>query len=104
MKGSNLDTQIANLRKFVEIRNKIAQQDGGNYCSVTLQLTFMEVNLEELPELVKFAIEEDCDRVSLRSHDATFRTNSLPASVSTPSQSSTTQSQSVGSQNSIDVL
>ena len=62
MKGSNLDDQIANLRKFIEIRNEIADQ-GVNYCSVTLQLTFMEVNLEELPELVKFAIDEDCDRV-----------------------------------------
>jgi galactokinase/glycosyltransferase involved in cell wall biosynthesis/MoaA/NifB/PqqE/SkfB family radical SAM enzyme len=63
MKGSNLDEQIENLRKFVKIRNTVAQQNGGNYCSVTLQLTFMEVNLQELPELVKFAIEEDCDRV-----------------------------------------
>ena len=62
MKGSNLDTQKDNLRKFIEIRNSMAQ-NGGNYCSVTLQLTFMEVNLQELPELVKFAIEEDCDRV-----------------------------------------
>lgn len=62
MKGSNLDTQVANLRKFVEIRNQISG-NGGNYCSVTLQLTFMEVNLQEIPELVKFAIKEDCDRV-----------------------------------------
>lgn len=62
MTGSNLEKQIDNLRKFVKIRNSIAE-DGGNYCSVTLQLTFMEGNLLELPELVKFAIKEDCDRV-----------------------------------------
>lgn len=62
MKGSKLDDQIKNLRAFVNVRNDIAF-NGGNYCSVTLQLTFMEVNLEELPELVKFAIKEDCDRV-----------------------------------------
>ena len=62
MKGSNLDKQKDNLRNFIEIRNEMAQ-DGGNYCSVTLQLTFMEVNLQEIPMLVKFAIEEDCDRV-----------------------------------------
>ena len=63
MKGSKLDKQIENLRKFIKLRNECAEQDGGNYCSVTLQLTFMEVNLEELPELVTFAIAQDCDRV-----------------------------------------
>ena len=62
MKRSDLTKQIENLRKFIEVRNEHADS-GGNYCSVTLQLTFMDANLQEIPELVKFAIEEDCDRV-----------------------------------------
>jgi len=62
MKRSDLDTQIENLRTFVKVRNAHSES-GGNYCSVTLQLTFMEGNLHEFPNLVKFAIEEDCDRV-----------------------------------------
>ena len=83
MKGSNLDKQIENLRKFVEIRNEISEK-GGNYCSVTLQLTFMEINLMEIPELVKFAITEDCDRVKghhLWAHFSEIKDEDLRRSV-----------------------
>lgn len=62
MKNSKLATQISNLQQFVVIRDKVAA-DGGNYCSVTLQLTFMEVNLEEIPAIVVLAIDNGCDRV-----------------------------------------
>ena len=62
MKGSNLANQIENLRTFVKVRNRIAES-GGNYCSVTLQLTFMRINLDEIPRLVEFSIQEDIDRV-----------------------------------------
>lgn len=62
MKGSNLATQLTNLRHFIKIRDQIAA-DGGNYCSVTLQLTFMEQNLSEIPAIVALAIETGCDRV-----------------------------------------
>lgn len=62
MKGSNLAKQISNLSKFVAIRDRVAAE-GGNYCSVTLQLTFMEKNLDEIPAIVAFAVESGCDRV-----------------------------------------
>jgi len=62
MKGSNLEKQKESLHQLIRIRNEVAQE-GGNYCSVTLQLTFMEVNLAEIPDLVRFAIEAGCDRV-----------------------------------------
>lgn len=62
MKRSNLYTHINNLRRMIKVRDRVAAE-GGNYCSVTLQLTFMEDNLPELPRLVEFAIEEGCDRV-----------------------------------------
>ena len=62
MKNSKLSKQVANLKEFVKERDNIAAA-GGNYCSVTLQLTFMEDNLEEIPDIVAFAIENNCDRV-----------------------------------------
>ena len=62
MKNSKLEKQIENLKKFVAVRDRIASE-GGNYCSVTLQLTFMEQNLQEIPQIVAFAIENGVDRV-----------------------------------------
>jgi hypothetical protein len=62
MKRSNMATQMENLKAFVSVRDAIASQ-GGNYFSVTFQLTFMEGNLAELPELVRIAIDIGCDRV-----------------------------------------
>ena len=62
MKHSSLAQQILNLQRFISIRNEIADS-GGNYCSVTLQLTFMEQNLDEIPTIVALAIENGCDRV-----------------------------------------
>jgi MoaA/NifB/PqqE/SkfB family radical SAM enzyme len=62
MKGSTLVTQIKNLKRFIAIRDEIAEQ-GGNRCSVTRQLTFMEVNLTEIPAIVAMAVENGLDRV-----------------------------------------
>ena len=63
MKGSKLSTQLQNLKTFIAVRDRIASEPGGNRCSVTLQLTFMEKNLQEIPAIVKLAIEHGCDRV-----------------------------------------
>jgi len=62
MKGSQLEVQLANLRCFVAIRDEIAQ-NGGNRATITLQLTFMEINLQEIPRVVELALETGCDRV-----------------------------------------
>ena len=64
MKGSNWRQQLANLRTFIHIRDELASAaPDANYCSVTLQLTFMEVNLDEIPAIVQLAIQEGVDRV-----------------------------------------
>ena len=44
--------QLNNLTKFIRIRDEVAEK-GGNRATVTLQLTFMEVNLSEIPEVKK---------------------------------------------------
>lgn len=62
MKNSNLDNQKANLETFIKVRDRVASE-GGNYCSVTLQLTFMDQNLGEILDVVKFAKLSGCDRV-----------------------------------------
>lgn len=62
MKRSDIGVQIDNLKAFLQVRDEVFES-GGNYCSVTLQLTFMEDNLSEFPALVRFAIELGCDRV-----------------------------------------
>jgi MoaA/NifB/PqqE/SkfB family radical SAM enzyme len=62
MIGSMYEKHLKNLRRFVEVRDEIAQA-GGNRCSVTLQCTFMEKNLNELPALVSLAASLGVDRV-----------------------------------------
>ncbi len=59
---SNWEEVNANLKTFIQIRNQHAQ-DGGNYCRVTLQLTFLESNYFELADMVKLAIDNEVDRI-----------------------------------------
>lgn len=63
MKGSKLSTQLVNLKHFIKIRDEIASTLDGNRCNVTLQLTFMEDNLNEIPDIIALAIDYGCDRV-----------------------------------------
>jgi len=53
---------LSNLKTFIRIRDEIAAA-GGNYCSVTLQLTFMEENLNELDQIVELGISLGVDRI-----------------------------------------
>ena len=62
MLGSNWDTVLDNVRTFIEVRDAHAAE-GGNRCRVTFQLTFMEVNYSELPDVVKLAAQLGVDRV-----------------------------------------
>jgi len=62
MRNSRMESVLDNLRTFIAIRDEHADQ-GGNYCSVTLQVTFLEINLAELPEIVRLAAELNADRV-----------------------------------------
>ena len=62
MLGSNWERVLDNLREFIRVRDDHAA-GGGNRCSVTLQTTFMEVNVRELPGMVRLAAETGVDRV-----------------------------------------
>ncbi|CAF0994484.1 unnamed protein product [Didymodactylos carnosus] len=55
MKNSKFEKQLSNLKTFISIRDKIA--------IVTLQLTFMEINLSEIPDIVKLGISLGVDRI-----------------------------------------
>lgn len=64
MRGSVMSKQLSNLHRFVAIRDEyVAAAASNNRCSVTLQVTFMEQNLNELPDIVNLAIAHNCDRV-----------------------------------------
>ncbi|OJW46076.1 MAG: radical SAM protein [Candidatus Accumulibacter sp. 66-26] len=62
MSGSNWDEALQNLREFIAVRDAHAAS-GGNRCRVTLQLTFLESNVEELADVVRLGIELGVDRI-----------------------------------------
>ena len=62
MLGSNWEAVLENVRTFIAVRDEHARQ-GGNRCRVTFQLTFMEVNYLELPDVVRLAAGMGVDRV-----------------------------------------
>jgi glycosyltransferase involved in cell wall biosynthesis/MoaA/NifB/PqqE/SkfB family radical SAM enzyme len=62
MLGSNWEKTVANIRAFIAVRDAHAAE-GGNRCRVTFQLTFLEANVGELPDIVWLAIELGIDRV-----------------------------------------
>ncbi len=62
MLGSNWEAVLENVRTFIGVRDAHAGL-GGNRCRVTFQLTFMEINVSELPGIVKLAAELGVDRV-----------------------------------------
>ncbi len=62
MLGSKWETVTSNLETFIKIRDNYALHNN-NRCRVTLQLTFLERNVDEIPELIKFAIKLGVDRI-----------------------------------------
>tara|TARA_B110001452_G_scaffold267540_1_gene277942 strand:+ start:2347 stop:3420 length:1074 start_codon:yes stop_codon:yes gene_type:complete len=62
MVNNDFEQNMKDLQTFIRVRDKHAEK-GGNYCSVTLQMTFMEMNLKQIPEVVKLAIAEGVDRI-----------------------------------------
>lgn len=62
MLGARWETVLGNVREFIAVRDEHAVQ-GGSRCRVTFQLTFMEVNYAELPEVVRLAADLGVDRV-----------------------------------------
>ena len=62
MKGTSFSKGLENIRNFVRVRDETAQK-GGNYCRVTLQMTFMKSNISEIPEMIKLASQLGIDRI-----------------------------------------
>jgi MoaA/NifB/PqqE/SkfB family radical SAM enzyme len=62
MRGISLRRGTEDLRRFLSVRDAVASE-GGNRCRVTLQCTFMERNLAELPSLIELAASLGVDRV-----------------------------------------
>jgi len=62
MLGSDWQKTLQNVRTFVEVRDDHAAR-GGNRCRVTFQLTFLQMNSCEIPEIVKLAARLGVDRV-----------------------------------------
>ncbi len=62
MLGINWDRVMDNVRTFVTVRDAHAAS-GGNRCRITFQLTFMETNFSELPDVIELAAHLGVDRV-----------------------------------------
>lgn len=77
MRGSSLEQHIDNASRFIAIRDQLADQ---NYCSTTMQLTFMRNNLEEIPQLLELALDLGFNRLKghqLWTHFAELQSESL---------------------------
>ncbi len=62
MVGSNFEKRLQNVKDFIRVRDEVAES-GGNFCRVTFQLTFMEIGLDELPEVIRLAASLGVNRV-----------------------------------------
>jgi glycosyltransferase involved in cell wall biosynthesis/MoaA/NifB/PqqE/SkfB family radical SAM enzyme len=62
MLGTKWERGVDNVREFITVRDEVAMR-GENRCRVTLQLTFLESNVAELPEIVRLAANVGVDRV-----------------------------------------
>lgn len=60
MIGTSLKEHVENARRFIAVRDKWASK---HYCSMTMQLTFMRSNLEEIPEMLELALGLGFDRL-----------------------------------------
>jgi len=61
MKGINFEKQLENIQKIISLRDAI-RKPGEEWPAITFQATFLESNLNELPELLKLAIKLNADR------------------------------------------
>ncbi len=61
MEGITFENQISNIKKFSKIRDKI-RKSKINFPTITFQATLLERNLNDLPNLIKLAINLNIDR------------------------------------------
>jgi len=62
MIGSNFEQRLQNVKDFIVVRDQ-AVQEGQDYCRLTFQLTFIELGLQEIPDIIRLAASIGVDRV-----------------------------------------
>ncbi|PCH56172.1 MAG: radical SAM protein [Legionellales bacterium] len=62
MLGTKWEKVLDNVKQLVAMRNAYIQEHE-NYCSITLQLTFLETNIHELVDIVLLGINLGVDRI-----------------------------------------
>jgi MoaA/NifB/PqqE/SkfB family radical SAM enzyme len=62
MTGSNFNKTLENTKKLIDFRNNYFRETA-YFCRITFQLTFMQNNMHELADIVKFAAEIGIDRI-----------------------------------------
>lgn len=62
MLGIDFEEALDNVKRFIAVRDRI-YHNGGNFCRVTFQLTFMDNNMHELADMVKLAAQLGVNRV-----------------------------------------
>ena len=62
MLGLDFQQSLNKLQSFIAYRDQYFQETG-YYCRVTLQLTFMQNNIHEIPNIIKLAAQLNVDRV-----------------------------------------
>ncbi|MEI6893869.1 MAG: radical SAM protein [Colwellia sp.] len=62
MPRSSFTQHIDNTKRFIAVRDQVAKETN-NYCKMTMQLTFLETNVAEIPAMIEMAIELGFDRV-----------------------------------------
>ena len=88
MRGSDFDAQICHIKVLLDERNRHFNKTGW-YCSITLQLTFMQNNMGELADIVKLACELGIDRIKghhLWTHFDEIKDLSMKASLESIAQ------------------
>ncbi len=82
MQGIHFGQHVSNLKTFIECRD-LYYRKSGFYSRITLQLTFMQKNMHQLPEIIKLGASMGVDRIKghhLWTHfeeikDLSFKTN-----------------------------
>ena len=62
MLGIKWEDLLKNIKTFIKVRDEYADKKI-NYCKITLQLTFLEKNVQELADIVKLGIKLGVDRI-----------------------------------------
>jgi len=61
MNGINMNQQLENIRELITFRDEL-KTNGSTAPTITFQVTYMEQNLNDLPDLLKLAIDMRVDR------------------------------------------